>query len=229
MSRPPKYNIFVFVTVRFVVIEETLQVTNSRVNLKSHNYPDYESFFESVVALARFHYDPARWTRFQAILDYGSGTPKVPYDRDHPGPIVIPEDRLPMIVFFNRTMSVPVHLRLGEAWQPTSTEMWTIPGDVEMTVRDLKEYLMTGKFQIEPESLLHKMRMVRSNHLSDGQFQEALDQNSELSTFSLSLQYEGTEVSFPPNREKIVTMYSYQSPKHAAPHFVFTVIPVSYW
>jgi hypothetical protein len=127
-------------------------------------------------------------------------------------------------------MWVPVNLRLGEAWGATSGEVWTFPLDIEMTVRQLKEYLLKKSFRIPEESVFNDMRAVASNHFTDAQLHEALNQNEELSTFSLSYFYDDEDpVVYPEGSRLIVHMYTYESPKHADPHIIFGVTPLLYW
>jgi hypothetical protein len=225
---PPKAEVFL-TTVRFVWVEGQLFKKSYRGALNSHRYSDYMTFFGAAAQQVGFPHHPNHWKRFQLIIDSGWGISKLVYDRDNPGPVNIPDHAATTVTFLDRTMSVPVQLRLGGEWKPVSDEIWSIPVDVEMTVRELKEYLLTGHFGISAESLLARMRREKEAFFTEERFQEALGQNSELSTFYLSYQYEGEPVQYPLSKSYVVNLFGLDPPTHMAPRIIFGVIPVSLW
>jgi hypothetical protein len=226
MSRHAHPTALILTTVRFVWIDEKLHLKSFRGLLNSHEYPDYETFFNSTVTNVAFHHPYGTWDRYQLIIDNGWHLPKTIHDRTNPGPVIIPYHSDILLTFFNRTMIVPVHLRLGESWQPSSTEVWSIPVDVEMNIRQLKEYLLTADFRLPAESILNRMRKERSKYFDAKKLQQALEYNDELSTFSLSFQYEHEDVIYPDVGKLVVNLFSMEPSTHISPRITFGVIPI---
>jgi len=225
MSTSTRSTSLILTTLRFVWVDETLHVKTFRGLLYSNEYNDYETFFKSAATNVAFPYAD-QWDRYQLIVDNGWHLPKTIYDRNNPGPVVIPHHSDVMLTFFNRTMMVPVHLRFGESWQPVSSEVWSIPVDVEMRILDLKRYLLTGNFRIPIESILIRMRRERSKFFDDSKLQQALHDNDELSTFNLSLQYENEDVVYPEVTKLVVNLFAIEPATHTSPRITFTVIPL---
>jgi hypothetical protein len=220
----------VLATLRFVWVEEQLHVKPFRSLVNSNEPLDYETFFTRAAKNVAFPYDAIQWDRLQVIVDNGIGQARTVYDRSHPGPVIIPQHPGVIITLFNRTMLIPIHLRLGGEWKPTSSEMWLIPADVDMSITAMKEYLLTGNFLPNTTSILTRMRDDARDHLDDRTFPLALEQNNMLSMFSLSAKYtDEADAVYPEGRSLIINLFSYENPTHIAPKLVFGMIPLSWW
>jgi hypothetical protein len=220
---PRKY---IITTIRFVWVDKILHVREYRGLLSRHHYENYETFFKAVASHVGF---AEEWERFQVIVDNGWGVDKTVYDRNNKGPVILPEYCDALVTIFNRTILIPIHLRLGGEWKPTSSEMWLIPLDAETTLRALKEYLLTGDFVFGPTSLLHPMRNESRRNFTRAQLNQALNQNSMLSTFSISVEYEGEEAEYPENNKLAFNLFGLSPMNRRSPKIVFGVIPVSLW
>jgi hypothetical protein len=219
----------ILTTIRFVWVDEILHVKEYRGLLNYYRYDDYEIFFAATARNVGFTYDPDQWQRLQVIVDSGWGLAKTTYDREYKGPVVIPDHSNSIVTMFNRTMLIPIYMRWGGEWKKTSSEVWLIPLDIETTVRQLKEYILTADFSISPENLLYQIRAERLRHFTLGKLQQALNTNNELSTFSLSVEYEGEPSEYPENSKLAINLFQMNPLNHRSPRIIFGMIPVTFW